>query len=187
MRITAACILTALIAICFQSVTAIEIPDTAVVLPGYASRADASRRILDGATDNLTGLWNYPEEQMVVAIRKSSEFNYQIIAVEAENEAVDRGTVIGHLTTTASNSKMRMWLYSVVDGDKLTSPVECVAELSDKSIFIQKRRLKMHISVNLTRFLPSVFGGVRVYPQIKSTEITPGLHKIEDKKEILIF
>lgn len=186
MRLAAACILATFIA-CFQSAAAIEIPDTATVLPGYASRIDASRRILDGATDNLTGLWNYPEEQMVVAIRKSSEFNYQLIAVEAENEAIDCGTVIGYLTTTANKSKMRMWLYSVVDGDRLTSPVECVAELGDGSILIQKRRLKMHISVNLTRFLPSVFGGVRVYPQIKSTEITPGLHKIEDKKEILIF
>lgn len=137
MRLAAACILAAFIA-CFQSAAAIEIPDTATVLPGYASRIDASRRILDGATDNLTGLWNYPEEQMVVAIRKSSEFNYQLIAVEAENEAIDCGTVIGYLTTTANKSKMRMWLYSVVDGDRLTSPVECVAELSDGSILIQK-------------------------------------------------
>lgn len=62
MRLAAACILAAFIA-CFQSAAAIEIPDTATVLPGYASRIDASRRILDGATDNLTGLWNYPEEQ----------------------------------------------------------------------------------------------------------------------------
>ena len=88
MRLAAACILAAFIA-CFQSAAAIEIPDTATVLPGYASRIDATRRILDGTTDNLTGLWNYPEEQMVVAIRKSSEFNYQLIAVEAENEAID--------------------------------------------------------------------------------------------------
>lgn len=136
MRLAAACILTAFIA-CFQCAAAIEIPDTATVLPGYASRIDATRRILDGTTDNLTGLWNYPEEQMVVAIRKSSEFNYQLIAVEAENEAIDCGTVIGYLTTTANKSKMRMWLYSVVDGDRLTSPVECVAELDNGSILIQ--------------------------------------------------
>ena len=123
MRLAATCILAEFIA-CFQSAAAIEIPDTATVLPGYASRIDAMRRILDGTTDNLTGLWNYPEEQMVVAIRKSSEFNYQLIAVEAENEAIDCGTVIGYLTTTANKSKMRMWLYSVVDGDRLTSPVE---------------------------------------------------------------
>ena len=71
MRLAAACILAAFIA-CFQSAAAIEIPDTATVLPGYASRIDAMRRILDGTTDNLTGLWNYPEEQMVVAIRKSA-------------------------------------------------------------------------------------------------------------------
>ena len=103
MRLAAASILAAFIA-CFQSAAAIEIPDTATVLPGYASRIDASRRILDGATDNLTGLWNYPEEQMVVAIRKSSEFSYQLIAVEAENEAIDCGTVIGYLTTTANRS-----------------------------------------------------------------------------------
>lgn len=58
MRLAAACILAAFIA-CFQSAAAIEIPDTATVLPGYASRIDAMRRILDGTTDNLTGLWNY--------------------------------------------------------------------------------------------------------------------------------
>ena len=55
MRLAAACILAAFIA-CFQSAAAIEIPDTATVLPGYASRIDAMRRILDGTTDNLTGL-----------------------------------------------------------------------------------------------------------------------------------
>ena len=58
MRLAAACILAAFIA-CFQSAAAIEIPDTATVLPGYASRIDATRRILDGTTDNLTGLWNH--------------------------------------------------------------------------------------------------------------------------------
>ena len=57
MRLAAACILAAFIA-CFQSAAAIEIPDTATVLPGYASRIDATRRILDGTTDNLTGLRN---------------------------------------------------------------------------------------------------------------------------------
>ena len=166
---------------------AAELPDTARVMAGYTSAAEARRLMGDSHQDELEGLWNYPEEGMVVAIVKTADFNYSIIAVESDNEAVDRGTVIGHLTTTASKKKMHMWLYSILnlENDYLLAPEKCVAETHDGTILIKKRKLKMHVAVNLTRFLPSVFGGVRVYPHVESTPVEPGLHKIVDSRQAL--
>lgn len=185
--------LLAAILLSIASLTAVagELPDTAIVAAGYTSAAEARKLMGDNHQDELEGLWNYPEEGLVVAIVKTADFNYSIIAVESDNEAVDRGTVIGHLTTTASKKKMHMWLYSILDteNDYLLAPEKCVAETNDGTILIKKRKLKMHVAVNLTRFLPSVFGGVRVYPHIESTPVEPGLHKIENQPQAspLIF
>ena len=182
MRLAAAYILAAFIA-CFQSAAAIDSDGAAGLCLAHRRHAQHPRR-----SDRQ------PDRTMELSRGTNGGGNQEIIGIQLSaycRRGGKRSHRLRHRNRLSDHNgkqiKDAMWLYSVVDGDRLTSPVECVAELGNGSILIQKRRLKMHISVNLTRFLPSVFGGVRVYPQIQSTEITPGLHKIEDKKEILIF
>lgn len=158
---------------------AIEVPDTAAVLAGYASRNEVETRLRSHVGDNIEGLWRYPEEGLVIAIEKISGSDYRMVVVESDNECVDRGTVMGYLTATAKASKLRMWLYSAIDSDMLTMPEKCIAEFSDGTILIKRKELKVQLSVNLIRFLPTVFSGIRVYPHIERPKAEPGLHKID--------
>lgn len=158
---------------------AVEVPDTAVVVAGYASRNEVEARLRSRVGDNIEGLWRYPEEGLVIAIEKTSGSDYRMVVVESDNECVDRGTVMGYLTTTAKASKLRMWLYSAIDSDMLTMPEKCIAEYSDGTILIKHKALKAQLSVNLIRFLPTVFSGIRVYPHIERPTAEPGLHKID--------
>ena len=184
----AACLLLTVIAA--LQCHAIEVPDTAIVLAGYANRTAAEARLQTHELDDLEGLWSYPDENMTVAIERIGNNDYRMIVAETDNESVDCGTVMGYLTTTAKQSRLKMVLYSVIDGDLLTTPQNCVADFKNGTIIIKRKKLKMDLSVNLVRFLPSVFDGIRLYPRIESTDIEPGLHKISldsDPYKTLIF
>ncbi len=165
----------------FTAMTAmgIEVPDTAIVLRGYASRSDVESRLRSHATDDIEGLWRYPEEGLVLAIEKTSSHDYRMVVVESDNECVDRGAVMGYLSTTAKSSKLRLWLYSALDSDQLIMPEKCIGEYKDGTILIKHKELKAQLSVNLIRFLPTVFSGIRVYPHIEIPKAEPGLHKVD--------
>ncbi len=169
----------ALLLITSLQAMAVEVPDTAVTVTGYANRSEVEARLQSRVGDDLEGLWRYPEEGLVIAIEKTSGSDYRMVVVESDNECVDRGTVMGYLSATAKASKLRMWLYSAIDSDRLTMPEKCIAEFSNGTILIKHKVLKAQLSVNLIRFLPTVFSGIRVYPHIERPTAEPGLHKID--------
>ena len=151
------------------------------VLRGY-DRLSVECRMSKLRLDSLEGIWYYPEEGLTLAIERLADGQlprYRLVVVESENQSVDCGSVAGYMEATADRGKLRMWLYAYIEEDRLTHPVKCVGIMSDDGIVtIRKQRMKMRVSVNLSRFLPSVFGGVRIYPYVENEHIEPGMRKI---------
>ena len=171
------------------SLTATDIAKTAPILPGYHRRA-VEQRLQSRLLDDKEGIWYYPEEGLTLAIERDDDNNlrrYRLVVVESIDKAVDVGAVAGYMMESADPTRLRLWLYSEINcDDKLSSPVDCVAEISNKAnVIIHKKKLKFRASINLTRFLPSIFGGLRLYPQLEKESIEPGMKKIwPTKKEL---
>ena len=136
--------------------------------------------------DALEGIWYYPDEKMLLCIESVASSpipaaeRYRIVMVEAEDMSVAPGTIIGYLEDAASPAKYRLWLYSTEESGVLQRPVECVATVGNggRLIEIERTKLRMRVSANLTRFLPSIFRAVRVAPYIDREDMKPGFRKV---------
>lgn len=168
--------------------------DSSEVLAGY-DRPSAMERMERRKLDDMEGLWHYPEERVTFAIERMETGGdlpcYRIVVADADDQSVDCGSLAGYMQETAEPGKLRLWLYSERADNLLMKPVECVAEaVSDDMISIVRPKLKFGVSVNLMRFLPSLFGGVRIYPRVEKEGIDPGFRKIwprKDKVQFVIF
>ena len=161
MRFAASIILSAAFLLLGFDVSAFEVPERSETLAGY-DRESVEKRMLEQIPDD-GGL---PV--------------YRIVVTDSENVAIDCGSVAGYMQESADPKKLRLWFYSLVDARHcLAKPVECVATVSaDGVIAIQRPKLKFRVSVNLTRFLPSLFGGLRIYPRMEKESIEPGMRKV---------
>ena len=108
------------------------IPGNAPVLAGYDMESVKERQAQTIA-GRLEGLWYYPDEHITLAIERieNEKGYYRLVAIEAEDCAVDCGCVLGYMEESAENDKLRLWLYSGIAGDTLTRPVECVANVEN--------------------------------------------------------
>lgn len=173
------------------SLLAMDIPEVSTVLPGYYEQS-AKEKYLSNGGSGLEGLWYYPDENMTCAIERieniknSHKETYRIVVVESEDCSVDLGSIAGYIEKTAALDEMNVWLYSAFNGENLVNPIKCLATVdkSLKCILLDKPKVKLQVSVNLLRFLPSVFRGIRVYPHIDNPEAKAGFRKIEDKEPI---
>lgn len=175
------CILHVLMLLAFQ-VRALGVPERAEVLAGY-DRHTVEERMGARRLDGLEGLWSYPEERLTLAVERTDVGGglpeYRLVVVESDDTSIDCGSVAGYMQCPAEPGKIRLWLYSLAEDGRLSNPVECVGNLSeDNAITIRRTKLKFHVSANLTRFLPTVFGGVRIYPRLKEEKIEPGMRKV---------
>lgn len=167
---------------------AFEIPKRSSVLPGYNESA-AKARLARNTSDRMEGLWYYPDEKLTLAIEKIDTGErgsyYRLTVVDADDCAVDCGSIMGYMEQSAMKSKLRLWLYSGLTDDLLVNPIECVATVDDEysTILIDRPSVKLRFSVNLTQFLPSIFRGLRVYPRYESEKIKPGFRKITSGSE----
>lgn len=177
-------VISAIVTLCAaQGVWAFDVPRQSDVVEG-CHRGAVETRLRQKHLDAVEGIWYYPDERLTVAVERVEDTPlamYRLALVESEDKSLDKGVVVGYMQTTAEKERMRIWLYSLSDDGHLTHPVESVADMEDDShIRIYKKKLKVRVSVNLSRFLPSVFGGgVRIYPFVKDNEtINPGMVKI---------
>lgn len=173
---------------------AFSVPKKSEIVVG-CHRFAAEKRLQSKLLDDIEGIWHYPDERLTLVVERiidSPMATYRMAVVDSDNKALDRGLVVGYIQTTAQKNRLRLWLYSLSDDELLSHPVECIADIDkDGYIRIHKKKLKFRVSVNLSRFLPSVFGGVRIYPYIHDNEsVNPGMVKIWPKNEaenVMIF
>lgn len=183
MRFVASIILSAAFLLLGFDVSAFEVPERSETLAGY-DRESVEKRMSARRLGDLEGLWVYPEERMTFAVEQIPDDGglpvYRIVVTDSENVAIDCGSVAGYMQESADPKKLRLWFYSLVDARHcLAKPVECVATVTaDGVIAIQRPKLKFRVSVNLTRFLPSLFGGLRIYPRMEKESIEQGMRKV---------
>lgn len=172
------------LALCAGVVTAhTKLPPQSVVLPGISE--DSLQAIFD-ETDlqPLEGIWSYPEENMTLAIMRHSadtnDFAYRIILVSSDDLDLLPGTVMGYIASTAVSAKFKLWLYSEKLHALLRSPIQCVATLNAdaSSLTFNPTHISAKLRLNITRFLPSLFKGISIYPEVNGDKPPVGFSKI---------
>ncbi|MBQ6166114.1 MAG: hypothetical protein IJS04_02000 [Muribaculaceae bacterium] len=158
------------------------VPKKSVILDGLD--IDSMRVRLD-ETDMqpLEGIWYYPNEEMTLGIeryRGKHNIGYRIILLDSPDINVMPGTVIGYIATSAVDSKYQLWLYSQRDKLTLKKPLECVATLNkDATTFtFDPPRWKVKVRLNVARFLPTLFRGVSIIPEMTGETLPVGFRKI---------
>ena len=174
----------ACLAVAFAAVAG-DVPQKSEVIAGV--NPETAESLFRGRSlDALEGIWYYPDEKMMLCIESVASSpipaaeRYRIMVVEAEDMSIPPGTVIGYLEDAASPAKYRLWLYSIEQSGVLQRPQECVATVGNggRLIEIDRTKLRIRVSANLTRFLPSIFRAVRVSPYIDREDIKPGFRKV---------
>ena len=166
--------------------SAFDVPEESAVLAGY-DEATVRARFKGNATKTLEGLWYYPDERLTLVVerhdaeRGSRAEVYRLVVVDSEDTAINPGTVAGYAERAARPDQLRLRLYSAVVDERLTMPIECLATVDDdcNSIMVEKPKLKVHWSVNLARFLPSIFDGIRIYPHVETPKAAAGFVRLE--------
>lgn len=158
------------------------IPKKSVVIDGLD--VDSMRVRLD-ETDMqpLEGIWYYPNEEMTLGIeryRGKHNIGYRIILLESPDINLVPGTVIGYIASSAVDSKYQLWLYSQRDRLTLIKPLECVATLNSAAttLTFDPPHWKVKVRVNIARFLPTLFNGVSIIPEMTGERLPVGFRKI---------
>ena len=166
---------------------AFEVPEESAVLAGY-DEATVKARFEGSVPATLEGLWYYPDERLTLVVeriepeRGSRAEVYRLVVVDSEDTAINPGTVAGYAERAAQPDQLRLRLYSAVVGDRLTMPIECLATVDDEcnSIKVEQPKLQVRWSVNLARFLPSIFDGIRIYPHVDSPKAAAGFIRLRE-------
>lgn len=161
-----------------------DVPQESESLYGYSIENQIAK--LEGLPiQGIEGIWEYPDEMMTVAIERFTSTNFapnithRVVMLECTDDDLLPGTVIGYVSPSADSSKYELWIYSEQEGTTLLTPVRCVATLKDGMLtFKRMKNLKVRTRVNLNRFLPTLFRGISVYPQITTEELPVGFRKI---------
>ena len=158
------------------------VPAKSVILDGLD--LDSMRVRLD-ETDMqpLEGIWYYPNEEMTLGIeryRGEHNIGYRIILLESPDINVIPGTVIGYIAASAVDNKYQLWLYSQRDRITLIKPLECVATLNKTAttLTFDPPHWKVKVRVNIARFLPTLFQGVSIIPEMTGEKLPIGFRKI---------
>ena len=158
------------------------IPKKSVILQGID--IDSMRVRLDESDlQPLEGIWYYPNEEMTLGIeryRGSHNIGYRIILLESPDINLVPGTVIGYIASSAVDSKYQLWLYSQRDRLTLIKPLECVATLNPAAttLTFDPPHWKVKVRVNIARFLPTLFNGVSIIPEMTGEKLPVGFRKI---------
>lgn len=158
------------------------VPKKSVILDGLD--VDSMRVRLD-ETDMqpLEGIWYYPNEEMTLGIeryRGEHNIGYRIILLDCPDINLVPGTVIGYIAASAVDNKYQLWLYSQRDRITLLKPLECVATLDSRAttLTFDPPHWKVKVRVNIARFLPSLFNGVSIVPELSKEKLPVGFRKV---------
>ncbi|MBQ9556095.1 MAG: hypothetical protein IJV05_07710 [Muribaculaceae bacterium] len=165
-----------------MSIAGNGVPKKSVILDGLD--VDSMRVRLDELDmQPLEGIWYYPNEEMTLGIeryRGQHNIGYRIILLDSPDINLVPGTVIGYIASSAVDNKYQLWLYSQRDRVTLIKPLECVATLNAQAttFTFDPPRWKVKVRVNLARFLPSLFRGVSIVPEVTGERLPIGFRKI---------
>ncbi len=161
-----------------------DLPEQSVVVPGFSEQM-ARERLMESDLQPLEGIWYYPNEDMTLVIERwqpepSHKIGYRILLVASEDLELLPGTVIGYIEASAVDNKYRLWLYSERNKVTLCGPLDCVATLNKDAttLTFDPPHWDVKVRVNFARFLPSLFKGISVIPDVEKEKLPVGFKKI---------
>lgn len=161
-----------------------DLPEQSMILPGYNEQM-AQERLLESDMQPIEGIWYYPNEDMTITIESwqpepSHNIGYRLILVSSDDLELIPGTVIGYIEASAIDNKYHLWLYSERNKVTLHGPLDCVATLNKDAttLTFDPPHWEVKVRINFTRFLPSIFRGLSVSPEIKREKLPIGFKKI---------
>ena len=162
--------------------TAADIPEQSVVLPGIDTEL-MKQRFAESDMQPMEGIWYYPDEEMTLAIEKwKGEHNigYRLILLESTDLELLPGTVMGFIEESAVDNKFRLWLYTERSKVTLASPAQCVATLNSDatSLTFDPPHWKVKVRVNFARIFSTIFRGISVIPEKVEEKLPVGFKKI---------
>lgn len=174
-----------LLVVCVATAEAkVDLPEQSVVVPGYSEQV-AREQLLESDLQPLEGIWYYPAEDMTLTIERwqpepSHKIGYRLLLIASDDLELIPGTVIGYIEESAVDNKFHLWLYSERNKVTLCGPLECVATLNKEgtSLTFDPPHWEVKVRVNFARFLPTLFKGVSVIPDVEKERLPIGFKKI---------
>lgn len=161
-----------------------ELPEQSVIVPGFNEQV-ARERLMESDLQPLEGIWYYPNEDMTIAIERWQpeplhKIGYRLLLVASDDLELLPGTVIGYIEASAVDNKYRLWLYSERNKVTLCGPLDCVATLNKDAttLTFDPPHWEVKVRVNFARFLPSLFKGISVIPDVEKEKLPVGFKKI---------
>lgn len=164
------------------------VPERSEFFPGL-DEAAMRARLAESDMQPMEGIWYYPAEKMTIGIERcpaaGHEEDYRLILLASDDLELLPGTVMGYMTATAVGNKFSLTLYCERDHVTLLHPMECVAtaDAQCSTLTFEKPHWKVKIRVNFTRFLPTIFHGVSVVPEVEREKTPIGFKKIYPEGE----
>lgn len=135
--------------------------------------------------DNLEGLWAFPDDEVLLWIKKCSEtveysekFQYQVIVVEAEDQYLEPGSIIGYLSMTPDIDQYRMWLFTDYGNDIFLNPQDCVATLIEDGFGLSFTKKEHRVIINPMGLLPNFWRIIKIQTSDPARTMKKGFIKV---------
>ena len=172
-----------LVSVAAQAESKTQVPKESQILAGY--NEDTARAICDEAgSRTIEGIWYYAQEHTTLLIERCGDalggMRYRAVYLDSDDNELLPGTVMGYLEPSVNANVYAIWLYSAREGSVLKHPVQCVARMGENgaSLVFEHRKISFRFRINLARFLPSLFKGISLIPDMEKEELPVGFHRI---------
>ena len=148
-------------------------PAQSQVLKGY-ERDSVIARMKQAPLHHIEGVWQFVDEGATIAIEKFNPDNisgvqdnfYRIVIIKSPMRAIEPGTVMGYVTSTAQRNIYDAHIYTSGGlSGLLSKPKTFTLNLSDDNL-LSFKEYKTEININLWRLLPYIH---RVGISVKDT------------------
>lgn len=138
----------------------------------------------DTMLEKIEGIWEFPDDQTRVLLRRSANqaSNYDIVVVESPDTRLKAGETIGYLKKSAADDKFEMLLYrNKKNSGILDEPGKCLAQYSEKydALLVKGRSVKF--SLGSRYLLPAFWRIVRISVKNPLDELPRGMVRLYPK------
>lgn len=146
----------------------------------YLTDREAREWCDKNATEAIEGIWEYPEDNTRVLIRRDrfSSGEYSITVISTPDCRLVPGDVIGRLHVSADPRKFKLEQSTKKEGAFLLKPSDCLATLSADGESIKVKSTKLKFRISPTTLLPKFWRMVRISISTPTDEIPSGMIKI---------
>lgn len=153
-----------LIIVMLAAVQTAAAADRAETSPGVSTRQDAMDYCDRETLMPLEGLWEFPDDETQVFIRRADAkgYRYDIFVIASPDCRLQPGERLGAVEASTDASKFRISLFCNRSGDILTDTRNCLGIFNSRQGTLSIEPRKYKISLRSISFLPRFWRMVRV-------------------------